>query len=218
MGMIVVSLFLSKQLFYEELSEQKKLQDSYWNGMLYFFVIFQFSTLLFYPTITIRDPFAVMAMPSSSLEWMLAWLVVALYFFWVSWKRGLNREFLFLYFFVSYLVVETVYLAFHPFIDYRLSVDVPYYGGHPVSLYQMLVTVLILVVFMWQKQRKMDVPLILGRVLVMYGGSFGILSLLFEPRMMGMAVPAWFYFLLLFAGFATTTMMLKRKENQEVSK
>lgn len=217
-AIVIGGLYLSKQLFHYELTGQKELKETYWNGIFYFFITFQFSTLLVYPTITIQDPIAVLAMPSGSMEWMIAWLFIFIYFLWMSWKKNLNRDLLFLYFFSSYMVIETVYLSFHPFVDYRSEIDIPFYIGHPVSLYQMILNVTILVIFLLLKRKKIVSKLMLSRLLVMYGGSHGLLSMIVTTRMMGVALPFWFYFLIALIGLFATSSMLKNNQSQELIK
>ncbi len=215
---LIVSLYVSKQLLHQELANQQSLRETYWNGIFYFFILFQFSTIVVYPTISVRDPIAVLAMPSGSTEWMLAWFVVFLYFLWASWKKNVNRELLLLYFFSSYIVTETIYLAFHPFLDYRMGMDIPYYNGHPVSLYQISLNIVILVVLLLQKRKKIEKPLLLLRLLVMYGGSHGLLAMFVTTRMMAVTVPVWFYFMIALAGLLATSAMIRNKQRQELVK
>ncbi|WP_332690896.1 TlpA family protein disulfide reductase [Halalkalibacter lacteus] len=188
--LFAAGFYLSVHLVKEDNNQAKTFTDLYWNGVIYFFLIFQFSSLLVYPMISIRDPIAVLSMPSGAKEWMIAWGFLVVYIFWKTKKASIVRINIFIHIIVSYLVVETVYFAFYSFDS----------SGYPVSLFQMIANIGLLLLFFIQKQKQSEPQILFYRLVVLYGAIMGVLSLIVQVRMIVTSVPSWFYFILVFAG------------------
>ncbi|MDT8862909.1 redoxin domain-containing protein [Alkalihalobacillus sp. MEB130] len=168
----------------------KEEREIFGNSIIYFFIVFQFSSLLVNPSISIRDPIAVLSMPSGTTEWVIAVFFLFFYIFWITRKAPVTRVNLFLKLLISYLVVETLYFSFFPYSS----------NGHNVSFYQGIINISLLLIFYIQQQRDVSARLIVTRLSVLYGGIMGIVSLVINVRMFEATVPSWFYFLIGFAG------------------
>ncbi|MFC0473458.1 TlpA family protein disulfide reductase [Halalkalibacter kiskunsagensis] len=199
--LLVVGFYLSSQLVKEVDNQARPFSELYWNSVFYFFIVFQLSTLIVNPMISVKDPLAVLAMPSGMKEWLIAWGYLFVYLFWKTKREWTVRIKLLIHILVSYLVIETVYFAFNQFIS----------NGYPVSIVQMILNIGLLILFFNQKQKQVDAHLLLCRLVFLYGAIMGILSIVIQVRMLEMAVPSWYYFILVFVSLVS----LNRKRRTE---
>ncbi|WP_332634480.1 redoxin domain-containing protein [Halalkalibacter flavus] len=191
--LFVVGFLLSSQLV-KDPKRPQVAKEVYWNSIVYFFLAYQLSSLFVYPMIAIVDPIAVLAMPSGTNEWLIAWGVIAIYVFWKTRKEHISSDTVFLPILVTYLVLETIYFSFYPFSS----------DGNPVSFYQTIVNLILLFLFYFQQQKSVSAQLIVIRLAILYGLSIGVLSLILQVRMFDAAVPSWFYFLICFIGLVSS--------------
>ncbi|GAE26962.1 thiol:disulfide interchange protein [Halalkalibacter wakoensis JCM 9140] len=182
-ALMIIGLTISNLLLYDE-NRSQVARELYWNSLFYFFITYQLASLFVYPSITIRDPIAVLAMPSGTDEWIIAWVVVTFYVFWKM--RNETKVIVFLPILISYLVLEAIYFAFYPF---NLN-------GYPISFYQMMFNLVLLLFYYIQLQKGTMLQRIAIRIAVLYGSVLGMCSLVLEVRMFHVTVPSWFYFLI----------------------
>ena len=191
---VIVGFYLANQLV-------KSQSDLFWNGILLFLIVFQFSSLLVDYQVSFRDPLASLALPSGGMEWMIAWICLIVYTYWKTKKKQGEFDQIILSIMVSFLVIETIYYAFFP---YMISSEI---GPIPASLVQMVMNTGLISYLYWQKHKNPNGVLTLYRMVVLYGAALGIVSLILAKslRMMSIAMPSWFYFIIAIAGLIGMT-------------
>ncbi|NEU31650.1 hypothetical protein GN156_12830 [bacterium LRH843] len=198
---VIVGLYLANQL-----AESKS--DLIWNGILLFLIIFQFSSLLVYYRVSMKDPLASLALPSGGTEWMIAWICLIVYLYWKTKGKRDGFDEVILSIMVNYLVIETIYYAFFPYMIRSAN------GLLPANVLQMVINTGLISYLYWQKQKKTNSVLTLYRIIVLYGATLGIVSLILAKplRMMSIAVPSWFYFIISIAGLIGVTKARREEE------
>ncbi|WP_018922743.1 hypothetical protein [Salsuginibacillus kocurii] len=183
-------------------SERKTYGPVVSTGLLAFFVIFQFSTLLMHPTAAFRDPLAMIAFPGGAAEWILSGIIIISIIFFQGRKHGFSIQTGLVRLAGCYMLTTFFYLFFSRVVGFEDQVgSVIYMTVHVLAFWGL--------VYLRSLSK-------LTTVVFFYGIASGVLHLYYPIETYFVFLPASFFFVI--AGLSliglVTAFLYERKRSR----